>query len=184
MTRWVVQLNVSPEASLDRLPGVAGRYEPGSLGDGNAMWDVVADVLPPLTDREVEAVDIVALAPVASAHVPLEGTRVKRTLLLRVKPETPPDVTASFERCLAAMPRHIPAIKSWALSRVDQRLRPSHWTHVWEQEYATIEGLRVDYMRSPYHWAGVDRWFDAEMPDAIVEDRLVHVFYMTDRSVL
>ena len=69
------------------------------------------------------------------------------------------------------------SIRSWALSGVDQERTPSRWTHAWEQEYATLDGLRRDYMLHPYHWAGVDRWFDPEMPDRIVELDLVHVFY-------
>jgi hypothetical protein len=82
------------------------------------------------------------------------------------------------------MPRYISSIRSWALSRVDQAASPSRWTHVWEQEYESVSGLRGEYMMSRYHWAGVDRWFDHEIPDAIVDDELIHVFYATDGPVL
>jgi hypothetical protein len=82
------------------------------------------------------------------------------------------------------MPRHIATIGSWALSHVDHELAPSRWTHVWEQEYASVDGLRGDYMRSPYHWAGVDRWFDGEVPRSIVEPELAHVFYTAAGPVL
>ena len=89
-----------------------------------------------------------------------------------------------FERSLQAMPRHIPEIRSWSLSRVRAERSDERWTHVWEQEYADVAGLRVAYMRSPYHWTGVDRWFDPEMPCSIVEPRLAHMFRWADRPVL
>jgi len=184
MTRWVVQLAVDDDAALDALPGAAGRHLPGSVGGGNATWDVSADDLPVPDVPGVRVVDTVALAPVASGHVALVGARVKRTLLLRVRPGTPPDVVARFETELAAMPRHIESIRSWCLSRVDQVRSPSPWTHVWEQEYETVEGLRGEYMTNPYHWAGVDRWFDDEVPGAIVERELAHVFYESATEVL
>ncbi|WP_344415710.1 Dabb family protein [Pseudonocardia ailaonensis] len=184
MTRWVLQLKLAPEASVRDLPGAAGQHEPGSYGGGDATWDIVADVLPTVDRPGIEVVDAVALAPVASQHVSLEGPRVKRTLLLGLKPGIPDDVRTSFEHSLTGMPLHIGAIRSWSLSRVDQALSPSRWTHVWEQEYESIDGLRVDYSRSSYHWAGVDRWFDTEMPDAIVENTFTHVFYVAERPVL
>jgi hypothetical protein len=62
----------------------------------------------------------------------------------------------------------------WPTSRrhVDQATCPSIWTHVWEEEFASAAELNGEYAMNPYHWAGVDRWFDAEIPGAIVEWRL------------
>jgi hypothetical protein len=37
---------------------------------------------------------------------------------------------------------------------------------------------------NPYHWAGVDRWFDAEIPGAIVEWRLAQWLYEAAGPVL
>ena len=50
------------------------------------------------------------------------------------------------------------------------------WTHVWEQRYDALDGLMGDYMMHPYHWARVDRWFDPESPDWIVDTHLCHSF--------
>jgi hypothetical protein len=101
-----------------------------------------------------------------------------------VRPGTRPAVQEQFEAELATMTRHIATIRSWALSRVDQGLAPSRWTHVWEQEYESVDGLRGDYMHSPYHWAGVDRWFDGEVPRSIVEPEIAHVFSTASGPVL
>jgi hypothetical protein len=184
MTRWVVQLGLDDDAALGGLPGSAGRHLPGSVGGGDATWDVGAPRLPDPGRRGVHVLDAVALAPLCSGHVPLPGPRVKRTLLLRVRPGTPPAAQDRFEAELAAMPRYIATIRSWALSRVDPGPAASRWTHVWEQEYESVDGLRGDYMSSPYHWAGVDRWFDAEVPGSIVEPEVAHVFYAAPAPVL
>ena len=49
--------------------------------------------------------------------------RVKRTLALTVRAGTPERDIELFERSLAAMPEHIPEIRSWALSRMLDRTR-------------------------------------------------------------
>jgi hypothetical protein len=184
MTRWVAQLGLEDGADLAGVPGHAGRHLAGSVGGGDATWDVVAPRLPELRCVGVRVLDAVALAPLCSGHVEFDGARVKRTLLLRVRPGTPRDVEERFEAELAAMPRYITTIRSWALSRVDHARAPSSWTHVWEQEYETVDGLRGEYMANPYHWAGVDRWFDAEVPGSIVEPAVAHVFYAAPGAVL
>jgi hypothetical protein len=197
VTRWVLQLDRVGDAADDAvatalaaLPGSAGLHLPGSHGPAAATWDVVSDEHPramlPGGARPavLRVVDAVALAPLDGGRAVIAGSRVKRTLLLRVRADAAADVVHRFERDLAAMPRYIPAIRGWALGRVDTARGPSPWTHVWEQEYETVEGLRGDYMRSPYHWAGVDRWFDTELPDCLVDPELVHVFYESPGPVL
>jgi Stress responsive A/B Barrel Domain len=101
---------------------------------------------------------------------------VYRTLLLRVSPETPADIVAHFEDELLSMPRFVPAIKAWQLSRVDDAIGDSQWTHVFEQEFSDVDGLMGPYLMHPIHWAVVDRWFDPECPDVIIRDRLCHSF--------
>jgi hypothetical protein len=197
VTRWIVQLDAEPGvdpsavgAALAGLPGCAGLHLPGSHGRAAATWDVECDDDPVATrpggalPAGLRVLDVVALEPVDGAHVATSPPLVKRTLLLRVRAGTAPDVVARFERDLAAMPRYIPAIRSWALSRVDRTRCVSTWTHAWEQEYVTVAGLRGDYMASPYHWAGVDRWFDAEVAGWIVDQELAHVFYESAQPVL
>lgn len=202
MTRWVIRtpaaaglesaddLNTLAKEVAGR-PGVhacsAGPDLPGSVGGLGVTWDLTADVAPAsvLPDLPASA-DAVPLLPVASRTVALSGPRVKRTLLLAVRSGTAQDVVERFEADLIAMPEHISTIRSWALSRVDTA-RPgvsTQWTHAWEQEFATVEGLTGEYLLHPYHWGYVDRWFDPEVPESIVEPALAHLFRMADGPVL
>ncbi|NKY31586.1 Dabb family protein [Nocardia speluncae] len=101
---------------------------------------------------------------------------VYRTLFLRVDDAAAPAEIARFEHATLQMPRLIPAIRAWQFSRVDRAAGTSPWTHVWEQEYADIDGLLGPYMNHPVHWALVDQWFDPESPNQIVKDRICHSF--------
>lgn len=101
---------------------------------------------------------------------------VYRALLLRVPPEVSADDVAAFEQELAMMPRYVPTIQAWQLSRVDAAIGNSEWTHVFEQEFTDIDGLMGPYLMHPIHWSVVDRWFDPETSDMIVRDRVCHSF--------
>ncbi|HTZ13343.1 MAG TPA: Dabb family protein [Mycobacterium sp.] len=109
---------------------------------------------------------------------------VYRALLLRVLPDTDPDIVVRFEEELSAMARYIPAIRAWQLSRVDDAIGSSQWTHVFEQEFSDLDGLMGPYLMHPIHWAVVDRWFDPECPDVIIRDRVCHSFCHCDESIL
>jgi stress responsive alpha/beta barrel protein len=109
---------------------------------------------------------------------------VYRTLLLRVAPDTDDAVVKRFEADLRLLPRYVRTITSWQLSRVENAIGASPWTHVFEQEFTDIEGLMGPYLMHPIHWAYVDRWFDPECPDVIVRDRVCHSFCNVDASVL
>lgn len=104
------------------------------------------------------------------------GGGIYRVLLLSLRPGTPAEQQARFEREILAMPRYIRAIRAWRLARVVQAEGARPWTHVWEQRYDALQGLAGDYMLHPYHWAQVDRWFDPESPDWIVDTQLCHSF--------
>lgn len=170
MPRWVI---LAPPDTV--IPGADGGPDlPGSVGGRGATWDLAGAAAP-----DVPGAEAVALTEIASAHVPLTGPRIKRTLLLAVRPGTPPGTVAAFEADLTAMPRHIPAICSWALSRATGR-----WTHAWEQEFADEAGLTGEYLLHPYHWTYVDRWFDAESSTAIVGPRLAHLYRAASGPVL
>ena len=111
---------------------------------------------------------------------------IQRTLLVRVEPSTDPELVERFEHDVAEMPRYIDAIRNSSLSRVDE-MRASlgpEYTHVWEQEFATLDGLTGPYMRHAYHWALVDPWFDAQSPHRIVDDTLIHASCDLRRSIL
>jgi hypothetical protein len=118
-----------------------------------------------------------------SSHSTAPGT-VYRALLLSVSSETPAATVARFERELSSMPRHVPAIRAWQLSHVDDAIGTARWTHVFEQEFSDIEGLMGPYLMHPIHWAVVDRWFDPECPDVIIRDRVCHSFCHNAESVL
>jgi hypothetical protein len=109
---------------------------------------------------------------------------VYRTLLLRVDPGAADTVVERFEGELLRMPRHVPAIRAWQLSRVSRAEGASPWTHVWEQEFADLQGLMGPYLAHPVHWAYIDRWFDPECPDVIVRDRVCHSFCALDDSAV
>lgn len=109
---------------------------------------------------------------------------VYRTLLLRVLPDTDADTVARFEDELSSIPRYVRAIKAWQLSRVDDAIGTSPWTHVFEQEFSDVDGLMGPYLMHPIHWALVDRWFDPECPDVIVRDRVCHSFCLFDAAIL
>jgi hypothetical protein len=164
----------------------AGVAAPPGMGTGAVTWDLVLDADAPHTPGDVlahgaahrlagrvQVATEVGLTPIASARVPLTGPRIKRTLLLRVRPDASPDAVGRFESDVAEMPVHIATIRSWALSRTTGR---SPWTHAWEQEFATLDGLSGEYMLHPFHWSVVDAWFDPEMPDHVVEPVLAHLF--------
>ncbi len=109
---------------------------------------------------------------------------VHRALLLRVAPDTDARTVTRFEGELRSMPDYIPAIRAWQLSRVDDAIGTSQWTHVFEQEFTDVEGLMGSYLMHPIHWAVVDRWFDPECPDVIVQDRLCYSFCRCATSIL
>lgn len=164
-------------------PGVVA---PAGMGAGAITWDLVLDADAPFTPGDVLAHEAahrlagavtvateVGLEPVAAVHVDLDGPRIKRTLLLTVLPGAPAAAVARFESDLAEMPQHIDTIRSWSLSRTTGR---SRWTHAWEQEYETLDGLTGEYMLHPFHWTTVDGWFDAEVPDHVVGPVLAHLY--------
>lgn len=136
-----------------------------------------------LADPSVGGVNGVGYAgtPVRCGEKP--GT-VYRTLLLRVQPGTPEQSVARFEGELSSMPRYLPTIRAWQLSRVSTAVGTSSWTHVFEQEFADVEALMGSYLMHPIHWAVVDRWFDPETTDVIIRDRICHSFCAVAEPVL
>ena len=170
------------------LPGVAA---PPGLGAGAITWECVTDrsvrgllghpaVFAALHGK-AEVGAAVTLLPIASGYAETPAPLVKRTLLLRVRPDASSSERERFQADLAAMPTHISTIRSWRLSRVaGAGADRERWTHAWEQEYASLDGLTGEYMVNPFHWTTVDAWFDAEVPDHIVEPELAHLFTARD----
>lgn len=109
---------------------------------------------------------------------------VHRTLFLCADHNATPERLAQFEAEMVEMPHYIPAIRNWRFSRVSEAGGELPWTHVWEQEYDDIGGLMGPYMLHPYHWAFIDRWFDHECPDWLVNLRLCHSFASYGKAVI
>lgn len=106
-----------------------------------------------------------------------------RTLLLTVREGVAAAEVEIFEEELLGMPRYMAAIRNWRLARVTTP--GSRWTHVWQQEYAAIDGLMGEYLLHPYHWGWVDRRFDPEFPDVwVVDTGLCHVFCPLETSII
>ena len=122
-----------------------------------------------------------------------EGTRrpglvgVKRTLWLRVLPEADAQLVARFERDTPILAAAIPAIRNWRWSRI-RTAAPNpmemRWTHLWEQEFESVDGLQIDYMSSPAHWGYIDGYFNPEMPEQVVDVWLAHLACPTSAPVL
>lgn len=107
---------------------------------------------------------------------------IHRTALFHAARAPSPLRLARFESETLAMPRRIRSIRGWTLGRVTRAWGRFDWTYVWEQGYDMLEDLTVDYMRHPCHWGQVDRWFDPEHPDWLIDPGLVHAFCATEAS--
>lgn len=107
-----------------------------------------------------------------------------RVLALAIEPGTPSAKIEAFEAEMMAMPSYVTSILRWNFGRVVacQGARP--FTHIWEQEFASLTHFRGDYMDHPYHWGHLDRWFDSDNPAQIVDAHLCNSFCSIDRPVL
>ncbi|GMU79850.1 MAG: stress responsive protein [Acidimicrobiia bacterium] len=125
-----------------------------------------------------------AQGPVRVRRPELAG--IQRTLLLHVGEGADAAEVATFERHLADMGRYVAAIRNSSLSRVDEVRGATGppWTHVWEQEFDTLEDLTGPYMDHAQHFGFVDTWFDPQAPNHIVDTTLVHGMCRLERSIL
>ncbi|MCL2535184.1 MAG: Dabb family protein [Nocardiaceae bacterium] len=159
---------------------------PGGIGAGDMLvrlrfdtesdWRAVENIVDswfwtPAVDR----VDGVTFTGSVAASRSAATPTVYRALLVAVDPATDPEHVRQFETETAAMPQYIRSIGASQLARVHDATGSARWTHVWEQEYTGLDGLTGPYMTHPYHWAHVDRWFDAERGRKIVTS-LCHSF--------
>ncbi|MEH3140555.1 MAG: Dabb family protein [Mycobacterium kyogaense] len=163
---------------------------PGSRNGGDILLHLRFDDSQAAADCEVDAaLSDPAISRVNGATYRGNAMRssagtVYRALLLRVSPEADPATVADFERELAMMAAYVPTIAAWQLSRVDEAIGTTGWTHVFEQEFTDVDGLMGPYLMHPVHWAVVDRWFDPETTDVIVRDRVCHSFCESAAPVL
>jgi hypothetical protein len=150
----------------------------------------VREVLQPHFQRDdprriVERTDVVFFEPMREVIAePGIANFLKRSLVVRVPGETPPEKVELFEKQIMEMPRHIPAIKNWAFARTAQDVRKTRWTHVWEMEIQDPAAFQ-EYLLSPFHWGVVDLWFNPEWPDQQIVGRdFLHGYYEAPSTVL
>ena len=137
-----------------------------------ASWQAAAAMLSLADEPGVAHVDWAAFEAIdagARAGAPPGG--VYRQMMMHV-PATSPETIARFEIETLGLGRAIPEILRWTLGRVFASGGDRRWTHVWEQEFASAADFAGPYMHHPWHWGVVDRWFDPEMPERIVDRRL------------
>jgi hypothetical protein len=107
-----------------------------------------------------------------------------RTLLLSVHRAPSQAAITQFDIETYEMGLYIPTIINWQVSRVVEASGARPWTHVWEQEYADIGGLHGAYMLHPHHWGHIDRWYDPECTDFMVDSHLCHTFCDFEGAVI
>ena len=112
------------------------------------------------------------------------GAGIWRALVFRVMPKGYPDGAKALEAGLLLLPKHMGVIRSWALSEVACTEGPKAYTHVWEQEFDSLDGLTGEYMAHPVHWGLADAFFDAECPEYIVDPQLIQVVGAIDKTIM
>ncbi len=181
-------------ARIRELPGVRhialGRNMAGSFGAGDYTLDLEFADVPDATEpgmglaatlRGLAEVDSVAYRPIGGGGcTPGLWDGVWRTLMFRVRPQASEQQVRALERDLLRMPDYMPGILNWRLARV---VSAHTWTHVWQQEFASVGDLLGEYLMHPFHWGWVDRWFDPECPDWTVE-AISHAFCPLTTSLI
>jgi Stress responsive A/B Barrel Domain len=131
----------------------------------------------PLFDGPIKRCESAAYeGGVSGVRSPGLARGVYRTLILSASVRADEERIKRFETELAGMPTYIAAIRNWQLSRVSAAEGSRPWTHVWEQEYDDLAGLTGPYMNHPYHWGLVDRWFNPDCSQWIVDKVLCHTY--------
>jgi hypothetical protein len=143
------------------------------------------DVIEPLlADRaRIASIERVAFAPSASGGAS-PGRGLYRVALFCANQEPTRAKLDAFAVETASMAQYVRTIRSWQLSTTTDAEGTRPWTHVWEQEYDDLDGLKGAYMMHPCHWAYVDRWFDPEYPEWLVDRQLCHTYCNVSAPVL
>lgn len=115
---------------------------------------------------------------------PTGGATIYRVALFCANVRPTAERLDAFARHTTSMPDHVRSIRRWQLSRATAATGARNWTHVWEQEYADLSGLTGAYMMHPVHWAHVERWFDPEYFEWLIDPELVHTFCAIEEPVI
>ena len=108
---------------------------------------------------------------------------VYRLLLISVNKAPDAASVAQFEDETYEMGSYIPGILRWRISRVQEASGARPWTHIWEQEYQDLDGFLKSYMLHPHHWAWINRWYDPECVEHMIDNQLCNSFCNFQRSV-
>jgi len=119
----------------------------------------------------------------AGSKCPLDRG-VYRLLLISVNKAPNAAAVAQFEYETYEMGLYIPGIVRWRISRVQEASGARPWTHIWEQEYQDLDGLLKSYMLHPHHWAWINRWYDPECVEHMIDNHLCHSFCNFQHSVI
>lgn len=193
-------------AATDSLPGLVTSAVvdtmPSALNGGEFMWRAIfadegafydctesgdwrRDIAALLNPAQGVRVDAVGYEPRWSG-VRDRGLNdgIWRLLLLSCDCGSTLEQWDAMERDHLLMPRYVPVIRNWAFGRVQQASGHRRWTHVWEQEFDDVGSLMGPYLHHPIHWGLVDRWYDIECPERIVDPWVVHAFGKIPNSIL
>ena len=148
----------------------------------SAGWrERVAPLLDPAAGVEVDGA---VYRPVRQGGEGIAETGIWRMLLSACDAGAPSAAIEEMESDHLLMPRYIPEIRRWSLGRVLHSEGRRRWTHVWEQEYDALDGLTAAYMNHPVHWSLVDRWYDPECPERLVDPLMIHSFGAIPASIM
>lgn len=137
------------------------------------------------TDPAIAQIDWATFETLAAGDpAPQTPGGVYRCLLLAVPEDLDAAILQQFADETVRMPDHIDTIVRWTLGQATARGGARRWTHVWEQEYAALEGFTGEYMMNPYHWSFIDRWYDIESPERIVDRRIGNSLCLIERRVI
>jgi len=96
-----------------------------------------------------------------------------RAMVLSVIEGTCRDKREQYESEMATMPDYIPAIRNWAMSAVLESSGSRKWAYVWEQDFDDVDSILGEYRMHPFHWGVIDRWYDAEHPEHILDGKFL-----------
>lgn len=182
--------------------GLVGSTLPGGVNCGDLMWHVqfrdeqayrAAIQRPAWRAAENLLSDAGSVAHVDSVRYIKEAFDIRepklqngiyRALIVRLRPSVPLEKLRQFEREMREMARYVAAIRNWSFSRVIDGSGARRWDYVWEQEFENTDALMGPYMIHPCHFGWIDRWFDPESQDWIVDTQICHSFCTFTDSML
>lgn len=167
------------ETRLESVPGVLANHfaplHPFSYTADRVVWDIQATEGSGLDQAAILACLPDPSAVTVAEHLILgevlgSGVRdpdlpggFKRFILMRAHDDASAEKVALLERNMVSFSEGLEAIRNWRVSRVADNLGATGWTLCFEHEFANTDDFFGPYLRSPHHWAVVDR---SAHPDA------------------